>query len=1163
MPTGSGRRVWPALLLTLGLLPIPALAGASAQPATSGSPRGGRALAVEPPAPATAAPRSSEATALEQQAWQLFLQGSAEARGRALERLAGARRLLLRPVDEPGLARLWRMEGLILFALARYRDSNRAYGEALRLQERLGRPSDQADLRLSLAMGHLNLGEYDQARRQLALVTAAGRRSNETRLLIQALELESQLDARSGQPQAAIRRLEQALALAGNAGANPSGRSSTSSSSAGGSREQQIRLLDAMAMVHLPLGQLAEVRRVLERRRALAPTETSLAETVLASLESRSRPEELGSPEQLAAQIRRFRAAGDVINTATSLESLGTVELNRGRLRRGLALYLEALALYERRGMRGRAASALRNVGQVHATLGDYGRSLEVTGRALELARSIGEPRVETQCLLDLADLQQTLGSLDLAATSLEAALSLASRQRDHFRRAQALNGLADLRRRQQRLAEAAGLARRALAVGADSRMPLLQAAALSTLVRARESLGELEPAMQAAQQIETLGSDSGDRWISAMGRALRGRVLLAMGQPAAALAALEVGIEVFRSQQQLAALSANLELKARALTALGRLEPAMAVYREAAQLCSAMGDPACEATVLFEQSRLSARQQRLEEALLLIRRSLVISEGLRANLPAADLRQSQFALLQDRYDWWIELLLQLQRRQPQRRHDLEALAVSERARARGLVELLSSARAEVVSGVDPALLARRRRLDGRLRELMLARLRLRQSGGSAAGRAAALADLEIRLAVLQRQQGQLEEQLRHVSPRYAALLLPRPLDATAIQALPEDDTLLLEYHLTETGGVLWLISRQGVESHPLPARREIQRLVAAFHAELRRGDGPTAASPAAHSLTRLLLQPVAARLPGKRLAIVPHASLFYLPFAALPAPGGEQPLLVSHELITLPSASTLAILRETPAARATQTATQAATARAARAAAAPSMLVLADPVFGPDDPRLPAGATPPAAGDGPEPADRNWRRLPGTAREAAAISALLGGGGQRREGFAASRSALLGADLTAYPILHIATHGSVDGRQPERSRLLLSLYGPDGRPIDGALRLQDIYNLRLAADLVVLSACQSGLGGLVRGEGLVGLTRGFLHAGARRVLASLWDVDDTSTAVLMQRFYRGLLQEKLPPAAALRRAQLALLSDPRWRSAHFWAPFVLQGDWR
>ncbi len=1122
------------LLLGLGLL----IGSAPPAQAAPGQAATGQAQ------PSAASP---PAAALESEAWSLFVQGTAASRGQALERLAAARQLLQASGDDAKLAQLWQMEGLVLFALARYRESNDAYGRSLQLYGRLNRPGDQASLRLSLAMGHLNLGEYAKARQELAQVAAEARRSGETRLLVTALDLEAQVDAKSGQPQAAIRKLEQALALA----------------RARQDKREQLRILDSLAMVQLPLGRLAEVRRIVEQRKALAPEETSLAEMVLKTVETRSRPEELSSIPQLEEQIRRFRQAGDLTNTATSLESLATVVLNRGQLRRGLALYQEALGLFEQQGMRGRAASALRNVGQTLAALGDYGRSLEATGRALELARAVGEAGVQTQALLDLADLQVSLGSLDLAASSFEAGLTLAAAQRDQFRQAQALNGLADLRRRQQKPAEAAQLADRALTIGAASRVPLLQVSALSTLARARESLGELDAAMEAAQRIAAISRSTGDRWMGATGDALQGRVLLARQRPDQALEALNRGIAVFREQNQLQALIANLELRALALVALERLGPALETYREVERLCSEMGDPRCQAAVLYQQSRLSARQGRLEEALEAIGRSLSITEGLRTTLPSADLRQSYFAQVQDHYDWSVELLLQLHQRQPGRRFDLQALEVSERARARGLVELLSSAQAEAASGVDPQLLDRRRQLDGRIRERMAGRLRLRQSGSAGAEQAAALAALEVELADLQRRQQQLEQELRRASPRYADLLLPRPLKAETIRSLLDRDTLLLEIHLGETRGVLWLISDQGVSSHPLPPRAEVETLVRSFHADLH--SGRPGESAAARALSQALLQPVADRLTGKRLVVVPHGGLFYLPFAALPAPGSDRPLVEAHELLSLPSASTLAVLRSsTPAVT----------------GGAPSLLLLADPVFGRDDPRLSgsgraaptatatgSSATPPTAGIEQRAAgeDTTWQRLPGTAREAEAILALLPpGSAQRRDiGFQASRQALLSDDLTSYRLVHIATHGKADGLQPERSRLVLSLFGADGRPVAGTLRLQDLYNLRLNADLVVLSACQSGLGPLVRGEGLVGLTRGFHYAGARRVVASLWNVDDGSTATLMSSFYRGLLIDRLTPAAALRQAQLQLLGDSATRSPYHWAAFVVHGDWR
>jgi CHAT domain-containing protein len=153
--------------------------------------------------------------------------------------------------------------------------------------------------------------------------------------------------------------------------------------------------------------------------------------------------------------------------------------------------------------------------------------------------------------------------------------------------------------------------------------------------------------------------------------------------------------------------------------------------------------------------------------------------------------------------------------------------------------------------------------------------------------------------------------------------------------------------------------------------------------------------------------------------------------------------------------------------------------------------------------------------------------------------------------------------DLTKYAILHFATHGVLDPKQPENSGLFLSMVDRDGKAQDGFVGLQDIYSLHAPVDLVVLSACRTGLGKDVRGEGLIGLTRGFMYAGASSVMASLWKVDDEATSELMKRFYTNMLQRNMTPAAALRAAQNSIRQEPQWRSPYFWAAFTLQGEYR
>jgi CHAT domain-containing protein len=331
-----------------------------------------------------------------------------------------------------------------------------------------------------------------------------------------------------------------------------------------------------------------------------------------------------------------------------------------------------------------------------------------------------------------------------------------------------------------------------------------------------------------------------------------------------------------------------------------------------------------------------------------------------------------------------------------------------------------------------------------------------------------------------------------------------------------------------------------------------------------------------AAALSQMTLGPVAGQLGDKRLLIATEGALQYIPFAALPAPKLPEPasdtsardlpvpLMVDHEIVSLPSASALAALRRETL---------------SRGAAPKTIALLADPVFELDDPRVSVapriGAKPdrrPATGDlsralrdaGMSDDGYGLPRLLSSREEAKAIMALAPEGtAMIATGFEATRAKAMSGELSQYRIVHFATHGLLNGEHPELSGILLSLVDRAGRPQNGFLRLHDIYNLDLPAELVVLSACDTGLGKDVKGEGLVGLARGFMYAGAARVLGSLWKVDDEATADLMTHFYRQMLENGKSPAAALREAQIAIWKQKRWTVPYYWAAFVLQGEWR
>jgi CHAT domain-containing protein len=246
------------------------------------------------------------------------------------------------------------------------------------------------------------------------------------------------------------------------------------------------------------------------------------------------------------------------------------------------------------------------------------------------------------------------------------------------------------------------------------------------------------------------------------------------------------------------------------------------------------------------------------------------------------------------------------------------------------------------------------------------------------------------------------------------------------------------------------------------------------------------------------------------------------------------------------------------------------------RRQAARTIAVFSDPVFQPDDPRVRrtslGGET---ANGGASDTDldlvrsaketgmMNFERLIYTRKEAEAIVALASPEQWFKAlDFAASRATVMNSGLDQYRIVHFATHGLVNSQHPELSGIVLSLVDEEGRSQEGFLRAHEIYNLKLNAELVVLSACSTALGKEIKGEGLAGLTRGFMYAGAPRVIASLWNVRDEATAELMKRFYRNMLIGKLSPAAALREAQVSMWREPRWAAPFYWAGFVLQGEW-
>jgi CHAT domain-containing protein len=603
------------------------------------------------------------------------------------------------------------------------------------------------------------------------------------------------------------------------------------------------------------------------------------------------------------------------------------------------------------------------------------------------------------------------------------------------------------------------------------------------------------------------------------------------------------------------------------ARSAIDPLESALSVYRDL-DLSDGQADVLNALALALAQlatgvSDRPSRSSILNDAVSRSEEALKNVEALLGTVSAPELRAYYAATRQGYYETHIELLMDLQANtdDPSSEFIAAALATSERARARMTLDLLNEASVDLQQSVDPKVADERRRLLNQLAVLQSRRDSLLVRSGQATS--GELAELSTQLAAAKNELDLLEVKLRRTSARYKALTSPATLTFGRLQELVGDDSVLLQYSLGEQKSFVWVVTQDSIRVVELADRATIE--VAAQHAFARlqvldSGAGARAEeSQTLQEISRLVIDPVASLISDRRLLVVADGALHYLPFQVLTIETDGRPvrLMETHEVVALPSMSVLEVLRSRASARPNK-----------------SLAVFADPVFERSDPRFPAGveaAVHDAKGPGTDSSFLTrssltgyLARLPGTRIEATEIAELVAGEEPFvATGFRASRAEVLGHDLSEYRYLHFATHGEVNAEIPALSALVFSRFDEQGNEQNGYLRLHDIYNLDINADLVVLSACRTALGADIRGEGLIGLTQGFFYAGARSLLISLWNVPDRATAELMQRFYRQMLEYGSSPAGALREAQRSMAADQQWADPYFWGAFKLLGDWK
>lgn len=854
--------------------------------------------------------------------------------------------------------------------------------------------------------------------------------------------------------------------------------------------------------------------------------------------------------ESYTQAIPLFHSVGDRSNEAVALASIGLVYLRLGDIRKALESYTQALPLARGVGDRGSEAKSLAGLGYVHLRTRETHKAVDSFTRALSVARSVGDRQNEAEALGILGYSYGTLGEIQKAVESFILALPLF-----------------------ESLGDRAG-----------------QGATLMQFGFVYLRSGERQKAIETLTKALALAREVGDRDTEA--QALNGLAINGLDRTTSALDQLKESLRLARE-------TGNRGGEADTLNNIGLAhilseEPEMALdsFTLALDVYRALNDHQGAATALVNRAFVERIDDELIQSRADIEEALAIFESLRKKVANQEFRTSYFATVQDHYKFYIDLLMELHEEDPSKGHDGEALQASERARARALLDTLAEARADIRQGVDSRLVERERALRQRLNAKAEEQMKL-LSGPHAEERAKVLAQ---EIEGLTSEFQQVETEIRQTSPRYAALTQPQPLTLKEIQTkVLDNNTLLLEYSLGAESSYLWAVTQDSITSYELPKRAAIEEVSRQVYAALTNpsqwtdsrsyGQRSTervdagarvSTSESATRLSQMVLAPVMAQLGKKRLVIVADGTLQFIPFGALPIPGAPsekvpyRPLIVEHEVVSLPSASALAVLRRKVK---------------DRQLAAKAIVVLGDPVFEGNDERIKSsirkargrGATPEADGravqsvlersaqeSGIKATVLGLPRLPGTRSEAEQIVSLVSPASRELAlDFAASRDTATGRDLSQYRFVHFATHGFLNSQHPELSGIVLSLFDEQGNPQEGFLRLHDVFNLKLSADMVVLSACQTGLGKEVRGEGLIGLTRGFMYAGALRVVVSLWSVNDQATAELMTRFYKGILVNKLRPVQALQAAQVSMFQEKRYSAPYYWAAFTLQGEWR
>lgn len=825
------------------------------------------------------------------------------------------------------------------------------------------------------------------------------------------------------------------------------------------------------------------------------------------------------------AHLRSAGKASQAGQAAAQVEALieaGVVLSFLGRPHQAIELYEKALQEAVQSGQEEGRAEALGALADQLRWIGDMEKSLSVGEQALEIWRELGRRERGAWTLVEIGRTNSLAGRDDEALESFNEALQIHESTGDVEGQIDVLTEIGWTLHWMDRSAEAVKRLQRAIEL--SRQIGKLDAGAHDRLGTAYRKLGRFDEAREAYLTAMLLLDAGGERFLQAHVLANLAELRVARREPKAALGYCAQAKKLFQKLDDPNALAHTLYIETSAVRDLGRLEAA-------------------------------------HELMLEVRAKLESQRGEFHRQGILDAFQSSRNLY---LEFFVDLLMERSAAEPEGQYAAKALEAIEKVRARSLREALWRNRLLLLEKTDPELKTTEQNLRASFDALDRERVELLQSDENQDR----IAQIEAEQQDLLDEFDQLYARFRETYAPLDKLSTPRSVTVTQIQEeILDDDTLLLTYSLGDRRSFLWAVGAGLFETYELLPRKQLEALVVECHSLLSNRPTLLNRGRLAHELGRLseaLIGPVRDLIePGRRLVVVPDGKLQYVSFGTLPSSSkarqgtGAAYLIEDHEVVQLPSVSTLAALRKRPGGKASQA----------------CLAVWADAVFGPEDPRLGAyGAKARKAAAQPEDLQRSVElmglqglpRLRGSRREATEILKLVTED-QRLKflDFEAAREPLINGRASHCQFLHLASHTLLNPLRPELSGIALSLLTAEGKPRPGFLRPHDVAHLNLSAEVVVLSACQTAAGKDIRGEGISGLPQSFMLAGVPRIVMSLWPVSDAATPELMTSFYKGMLQEGQSPAAALRSAQLSMIADDRWRDPYYWAGFVLLGEWR